>query len=203
MIEEILSLAWIPLVTAFIGWLTNWVAVRMLFHPRQSIRALGTEMQGLIPKRQNELAEKIGDIVEKEFVSGHTIRKQLEAVDFKPYFKEFVQRLIHQNLGQKLKTIPLVGTMINDSTLGMLENMATEAMQEEVEPLKEKLATEIESRMQIRDVVYKRVSEFELEKLEAIVTKVAQKEFRAIEILGGVLGFVVGVAQLVILLAIR
>ena len=38
----------------------------------------------------------------------------------------------------------------------------------------------------------KKIEEFDLEKFEAIVLEIAARELRAIEILGGVLGFGIG-----------
>ncbi len=29
------SLLLIPIISAFIGWFTNWIAIKMLFHPRE------------------------------------------------------------------------------------------------------------------------------------------------------------------------
>lgn len=174
----------------------------MLFRPQRQIRALGLEIQGLIPRRQKELGEKIGEIIETELINAHTIRAQLDNINFKHYLEEFTHRLIRQNLGKKLSSIPLVGNMINDSTLDMLEKMAIDAMQQEVTPLKDKIAHDLESHLNIKEVVYHRIAEFELEKLESIITKVAKQEFRAIEMLGGILGFVVGLVQVVILVLI-
>ena len=51
-------LPWImlPLVGAGIGYATNWLAIKMLFHPRNPRFGL----QGLLPRRQDEIAESVG-----------------------------------------------------------------------------------------------------------------------------------------------
>jgi len=60
---------WIqPLISAFIGWITTWVAIKMLFHPREPKRFLGITVQGVFPKRQQLVAEKLGQIVAKELI---------------------------------------------------------------------------------------------------------------------------------------
>jgi len=38
-----------PVIAAIIGWGTNYLAVRMLFHPRQEKRILGLSFQGVFP----------------------------------------------------------------------------------------------------------------------------------------------------------
>ena len=57
-----------PLISAFIGWVTTWVAIKMLFHPRNPVRFLGITIQGVFPKRQKQVAEKLGAIVAKELI---------------------------------------------------------------------------------------------------------------------------------------
>jgi uncharacterized membrane protein YheB (UPF0754 family) len=55
----------IPIISALIGWLTNRVAIRMLFHPQNSINILGIKIQGLVPAKQKEMAQKFGEVVRK------------------------------------------------------------------------------------------------------------------------------------------
>ena len=51
------SWVWLtPFVGAFIGWLTNYVAIKMLFRPREPWYILGFPMQGVMPRRQRDLA---------------------------------------------------------------------------------------------------------------------------------------------------
>lgn len=47
----------LPLVGMIIGFLTNWVAIKLLFWPRKKI--LG--FQGVIPKRKEKIAEAIAE----------------------------------------------------------------------------------------------------------------------------------------------
>ena len=58
-----------PIVCAFIGWLTNYIAVKMLFYPKKPIRILGVRFQGVFPKRQQALAHNIGEMVQNELIS--------------------------------------------------------------------------------------------------------------------------------------
>ena len=53
-----LQLFLIPIIGFFIGYVTNWIAIIMLFHPRRKIFGI----QGVIPKRKEILAQKIGEI---------------------------------------------------------------------------------------------------------------------------------------------
>ncbi|HQL37778.1 MAG TPA: DUF445 family protein, partial [Bacillota bacterium] len=66
-------------VGAVIGWLTNVLAIKMLFRPIRpfKIPLLNITIQGLIPKRRHDIARSIGDVVEKELVSINEIFDRL------------------------------------------------------------------------------------------------------------------------------
>ena len=63
-----MTFIFLPLTGALIGWITNLLAIRLLFHPRRPLRLwpLPFKIQGLLPKRREELAENIADIVSEQ-----------------------------------------------------------------------------------------------------------------------------------------
>jgi hypothetical protein len=48
-----------PVVGAVIGWLTNYVAIKLLFRPHVPFSLLGYQVQGVIPKRRKEIARSM------------------------------------------------------------------------------------------------------------------------------------------------
>lgn len=197
--EVIVRLAWIPLLTALIGWGTNWLAIRMLFRPHEPRRFLGFTFHGLLPRRRVEVADTVAEVVERELLSQHVIRAELDKIDVHLYVDGFIKRIVREKLGQKLRKIPIIGSMINDSTLGMLERAAMDSVYEEIEPMRTRLAQDLEGHLQVKELVRRRIEAFEMQHLENVVTEVAKKELRAIEWLGAILGFLVGLVQVGIL----
>lgn len=68
------------LIGAVIGGFTNYLAIRMLFHPYQPIYIGKWQLPftpGLIPKRRNELADQIGKIVVNHLVTPESIQRKL------------------------------------------------------------------------------------------------------------------------------
>ena len=61
---------------------------------------------------------------------------------------------------------------------------------------------EATTKVNISEIVEEKIIQFDLVKLEEIVVKIVKKELRYIEILGGVLGLFIGLAQGVIVLSI-
>ncbi len=189
---------WVPAVTAFIGWVTNWIAIRMLFWPRRSVGVGRLRWQGLIPRRQAEIAARTAEVVERELLSQHVIRAEIHRLDLPGYLDVYARRLVAR-LGVRLQRIPLLGRLINEGMLGRLEVLVRDTLLEEVAPMRDKLAEDLERNLQVRQLVEARMAALDLDRLEGIVWRVARKEFRAIEWLGGVLGLIIGLAQVLIL----
>lgn len=200
---DLLKLTWIPLVTALIGWGTNWVAIRMLFHPKSPRNYLVIKVHGLIPKRQKALATKTAEVVEREILNQHTIRANILKIDLEPYLEDFAQKLVQNRLGDRLRSIPMLGSFISDSTLEKLQGMALEELRKEAVPLQQAIANEVEGHLQVKELIEARIANFDPDKLEEVVQHVASKELKTIEWLGAVLGFLVGVGQMAILLAME
>jgi len=75
-------LFWIlpPLVGAFIGYVTNLVAIKMLFRPLKKVRLFGFDLPftpGIFPKERHKLAESIGRMVEQELLTPGVLRERL------------------------------------------------------------------------------------------------------------------------------
>ncbi|HKK17259.1 MAG TPA: DUF445 family protein [Opitutales bacterium] len=189
-----------PFITAAIGWFTNWVAIKMLFHPRQAMRIFFWKWQGLIPRRQEQLAAEAAEIIEREIMQQHMIVHEIRKIELGPYLEEAAHTLVWKRIGPQLKAIPLLGGFINEGTLAKFEVIAAAAMKDEAGPLMEKVATQFEASVNLKQLIEDNIAAFDLERLEAIVNEVARREFRTIERLGAVLGFLIGCLQLVILL---
>ncbi|MEF9933141.1 MAG: DUF445 family protein, partial [Cetobacterium sp.] len=59
----------IVIIGALIGWITNYVAIKMLFRPYKEINLGLFKIQGLIPKRRHEIGITIAETVQNELIS--------------------------------------------------------------------------------------------------------------------------------------
>jgi uncharacterized membrane protein YheB (UPF0754 family) len=75
-------LSWVvpPVIGAAIGWITNDIAIRMLFRPLRAVRVLGIRLPftpGIIPKERRSLAVSIGRMVSRELITEEALRRQV------------------------------------------------------------------------------------------------------------------------------
>jgi len=76
------ELFWIlpPVVGALIGYVTNLVAIKMLFRPLKEVRIFGLRLPftpGILPRERRKLADSIGDMVQRELFTAGVLRERL------------------------------------------------------------------------------------------------------------------------------
>lgn len=92
-------LSWIlpPLLGAIIGYVTNDIAIRMLFRPLKEIRVLGVRLPftpGIIPKQRYALADSIGIMVSRELITEEVLRRQINTPEFRSRLRASVASLV-------------------------------------------------------------------------------------------------------------
>ena len=81
------ALSWIlpPLLGALIGFVTNALAIRMLFRPLRAYRILGLRIPftpGIIPRQRHQLALSIAAMVSRELLTEDAITSQVSRPEF-------------------------------------------------------------------------------------------------------------------------
>jgi uncharacterized membrane protein YheB (UPF0754 family) len=189
----------IPIISAFIGWVTNWVAIKMLFHPRQPKRIMGITFQGIFPKRQKQFAEKLGKLVSAEFLSFDDIEQKISNPDNLKKIMPMIENHVDDFLRNKLSTeMPVISMFIGDKTIIKLK----ESFMKEIEILfpmvMKKYAANLKDELDLEKIVVEKVSGFSSDKLEEVLQQIMSKEFRFVEIIGAVIGFIIGFVQVLI-----
>lgn len=196
--EGVLPWILLPGVGALIGYGTNYLAVRMIFRPVRPVRVLGLTFQGLVPRRQAELARSIGRVVGDHLFSHDDVLEALGRIDL----AGLVDAAFDKGLGPKLaelQKMPFVGGFITEERIRELRAAAVRGVMTRREDVLEGVERAVREGIDVQEVVERKVAAFEIARLESLILEVASRELRAIEVLGGVLGLAVGLAQAVIL----
>ncbi len=197
MIES--RLIFLPFAGLLIGWLTNYLAIKMLFHPKEPINLGLFKLQGVFPKRQDALGDKLGTVVSKELISTDEILEKFTDQVEGSEVQEIVERRIDQGLDKLIAGIPMASMFIDDSMKAMARTAILEQFMEGFHEWIEGLKPKLEKNIDVRAIVKEKVSKFSSDKLEEVLFAIMKKEFRFIEFAGGVLGFLIGCLQILIL----
>ena len=82
-----------PLLGAIIGYVTNRIAIKMLFRPLNPKRVLGIRVPltpGVIPRNRFDLARTIGRMVSEQLLSPQALKEQLDTAEFRDSLKRWI-----------------------------------------------------------------------------------------------------------------
>lgn len=86
------------IIGALIGGVTNMIAVKMLFHPFKPYYLFGKRVPftpGLIPKRREEIAVKIGQVIEDHLLTESLIREKIHSKNMQEVMNQVIERQVH------------------------------------------------------------------------------------------------------------
>ncbi|MHC9410906.1 DUF445 family protein [Clostridium perfringens] len=191
------------LIGAVIGYITNWLAIKMLFRPREAKYIFGMKLPftpGLIPKEKSRIANKVGETVGTHLLNSDSLSKALKDDKIKAKFNEVAKEKINQvinsnsTLEESLKNTlgenyyALKGNMINNIAKTILESIQEEEFKNKVkfyivDSIKERLNKEPEKIIdfinsnKFREVI---INTLEEEKTRDIIGKALLKEVKAL-----------------------
>lgn len=95
--NNILLIAINIFIAAAIGYVTNYLAVRMLFHPRREWRIAGRRVPftpGLIPKRRSDIAAALGRVVSEYLVTADGLKSMLQQPELRGQLERRLQAFV-------------------------------------------------------------------------------------------------------------
>lgn len=98
-----------PLVGAFIGYLTNYVAIRMLFRPLKPWRVFSIRVPmtpGVIPAKRHDLALNIGRMVGDHLLTSQDVGKALVRGSFQDELRNLISARVEHFLQRDLGPLP-------------------------------------------------------------------------------------------------
>lgn len=191
------------LIGAVIGYITNWLAIKMLFRPREAKYIFGMKLPftpGLIPKEKSRIANKVGETVGTHLLNSDSLSKALKDDKIKAKFnevaKEKINQIINSNstLEESLKNTlgenyyALKGNMIDNIAKTILESIQEEEFKNKVkfyivDSIKERLNKKPEKIIdfinsnKFREVI---INTLEEEKTRDIIGKALFKEVKTL-----------------------
>jgi uncharacterized membrane protein YheB (UPF0754 family) len=183
----------------FTGWVTTWIAIKMLFHPRNPIKILGYTLQGIFPKNQRLIAEKLGQVVGKELLSFDVIEQKVTNPENLQKLKPAIEEHIDNFLNNKLKEVfPMLSMFMGEKTTTQLKAAFLMELEILFPILMKTYMNKLQDDLDLEKIVTEKVAAFSSEKLEDILLQITKKEFKFLEFIGGFFGLLIGIIQILI-----
>ncbi|KJU71583.1 DUF445 domain-containing protein [Clostridium baratii] len=200
--KSIILIIVLALIGGIIGWITNILAIKLMFRPIKPIKIpiLNIEIVGLIPKRKDEIAKNIAEVVSKELITVDDLIKQGFSKSDKEELLNYVKDKIRGIVNEKMDFIPAPFRVM---VQGPIDNVINNEMGVALEDIEERLIDKVKEKVVIEEIVEEKIMNLDLLELERIIISVCKNELKHIEVLGFILGGAIGLIQGIVMLIIN
>ncbi|MBL4585517.1 MAG: DUF445 family protein [Flavobacteriales bacterium] len=192
----------LPFIAALVGWFTNYLAVKMLFYPKKPWSFLGLfKIQGVFPKNQKQVAEKMGKMVADELLSSEDLRQRMSSPENVLSITEMVEAKIDYFLNVKFpKQYPITSIIVGKKRKEKAKDELMLEVNESVPRVIDGYMENIEERFNVELIIREKVAKLPSDKLESLINNLLKKEFKFIEYIGAVVGFLIGWIQVLMVM---
>jgi uncharacterized membrane protein YheB (UPF0754 family) len=186
----------IPVVTAFIGYITNFAAVKMIFHPERFIGIGPIGWQGVLPSKADHFANDVADTMSERVLSARDLAARLDPEEMEALFEDRLAGVAPELVREAAEVV----------RPGMWDTMAPEAQSMVVHQVREMsraTARDIFDHLQgisdelldLRRLVVDLLTGANVKRLVRLFQEIGGPELRWIIRYGGIFGFMVGLVQ--------
>lgn len=163
------------------------------------------KIQGLIPKRRDEISENIADVVERELISVDDIENKLKEVEFDDgMIEKVLDKLVEEKLKKSiLEKNPLLKMIINDSMVDKIKKYFKNMILENKDEILSEMIKIGKEKIDFKEIILEKMKNFSLEEIEKIILSISKNELKHIEIIGGVLGGLIAVFQFLFMVLLK
>jgi uncharacterized membrane protein YheB (UPF0754 family) len=190
----------LPPLGVVVGLATNWIAIAMLFSPREPLKFGFFTLQGVFPARQQEIAMTLAMVVEQE--TQHRFGEMLDlmvargfAVELRAFVVRRLDGFLQSRLEVPLLIVAAAGAEVSPARLA-------EDVIDQVTPELPRAFAEIkalaEARIDIAGIVRAKLEGMDKLRFEAILRGLVKQDEGALVVYGGLLGGIIGIAQVAV-----
>ncbi len=195
-------LLFIPIVGALIGWGTNWLAIKMLFHPRNPRGVGSLKIQGVIPARRGAMSSSVATTIQRELINEEDLARTLETLNIKEIACRQAEELVAEKMASP--TLQELGPLraIHGGLVRSIQRSVSKEVGNAVDRFQAQMMTDFAEKLELRDLIEGKIADFSDDRIEELVMEVARRELGLVVKLGFVLGFLIGCIQLLFILTL-
>ena len=193
---KLIQILSIPITCAFVGWITNWVAVKMIFHPMEfwGIGKLG--WKGIIPNHAVKMSKLISKVLTEKLIRPHELYERVNPDEIVALIQDLVVAKADEIVRDVIQAEnPTLWKMIPD---GIKYNIIEEIKAEIPSQLREvyhSFGKDLDSVLDLEDIIKTSLSGKNTIYLIEMFQRCGAAEFRFIIVSGLYFGFLIGLVQ--------
>ncbi|MBF0100636.1 MAG: DUF445 family protein [Desulfobacterales bacterium] len=188
----------LPVGGLIVGYYTNWLAIKMIFNPIKPKKYVGITFQGLFLKRQKEVAAEYSALVASQILNPANI---LDAIMRGPssdevfrILQKYVKQAVEKNAGVAK---PFVLFVIGTQEYINMKNRVCDRLMGELPRSMKYVYDYAQQAWNVENILRQKMQELSPEEFVGILRPAFQEDEWILILVGGILGFLAGVFQLI------
>ena len=189
-----------PAFGLIVGWFTDWLALKMIFNPKNPIRIGPWTIQGLFLKRRKEVAADYGALIADEII---TPRKIIEAMLRGPLSDRvyaLVRRQVQASLDRNAGLAkPLVVMTVGSTRYNEMKRTITTKVMDRLPETMSYLEDYARETMDVRNLLVTKMQDLDEQQFEALIRPAFEQDEWILITVGAMLGCSMGEIQALVL----
>lgn len=192
--------AWfvLPFFGFLVGYATNWIAIKLVFEPKEPVKYAGITFHGLFHQRQKEVAAGFAKVSTEDLFNDENLFFELQSDEAKARLMSIVAAEADA-LTERYKKHPMVGPMMTDEMVSSIRDELMAVTEAELFKEGGVISGITAQSKKIRTMLHERMLKMDADDFEAVLRPAFQQDEWKLILAGAVLGFGAGVLQLIYL----
>ncbi len=190
-----------PIFGFMTGWITDYLALNMLFRPQEEKRILGIKLHGLFQRRRDEVGAKYGDLIAREILTPKNLLEGMLTGPKSDRLLAIVQKEVQRTIDEQAGFVkPLVVLAVGGRRYQQLKEGAVTKVLETVPETAESMFAYTEEALDIRNTIASKMGLLSADQFENIIRPAFKEDEKTAIAVGAVLGGVIGELQAALLI---
>jgi uncharacterized membrane protein YheB (UPF0754 family) len=188
----------IPVISALIGWGTNWLALQMTFHPLEYVGIRPFGWQGIIPAKAEKMAGKTVDLLTAHLIDVKELFARIDpkvvSEELQPMLSKMARPMIDSAMQEHM---PTIWWLMPEMEKRRLYLQAEQQLPASVKAVMDEMNEDIGTIFNIREMVVNHIAQ-DKRVMNRLFIECGHREFKFIERSGLYFGFLFGLVQMVV-----
>lgn len=182
----------IPIVAAFIGWLSALLIIALFFYPRRPIEIGPFTFQGIVPKYTTRIAKELAASLAAQFSIEEWLQEQLESPSLQQDFEILIDKRLDGLVDALREQMPLVEMFLTQKLAGKLKHHASVELMKMVPQIPQSIGGRFSLNDAISSIGEKNPNLLQNIELNPQLTSAVKHDLFKLSLFGALAGFLIG-----------
>jgi uncharacterized membrane protein YheB (UPF0754 family) len=191
----------LPIFGGCIGLFTDWLAIKLIFVPREPIRLWNVTVQGKFQRRRAEVAQQYGELIAREVLTVENLMATILCGPRSDRLLAMVQRTVEKVVDEQTSAAkPMVVMTIGTTRLAAMKQAAAVRAVERLPDTIRQAEGYLTKAMDVARMVEGRMLKLTPIEYEGLMRPAFRQDEWKLIAVGGIIGFLVGELQVLLML---